>query len=225
MRPSKKDPPSVIMFGRPGSGKGTQADLLAKKFGLEHFSSGAALRQRQKVGDFTAKKLIKVMNAGKWVPENTINKLVMDKMEHFKRKRGFKGWIYDGGPRLDLETRLLDITLTWYEWQKNVKVLLIDIPEKVVIQRLTKRRQCQKCGTPIPFLEKFKEMKECYKCGGRLVHRSDDTLKAIRERLAQFNKHTIPQMNYFKKQGRFIKVNGNQPIEIVFKDLLKALKW
>lgn len=223
MKPSK-NPFSLIIYGRAGSGKGTQADLLAKKFKLEHFSSGEALRNRQKVNDFTGQKLIKVMSEGKWVPECTIIKIWMDKLEEFKQKRNFKGWIYDGGPRLTLETELLDKALAWYEWQKNIKVLLIDISEKTTYDRLTKRRQCKKCKTLIPWVGKFKLLQKCHKCGGELIHRVDDKPEAIKERLAQFKKYTIPQINYFKKQGKFIKINGEQSIEDVFKDVLKALK-
>lgn len=219
-----KKPISIIIYGRPGSGKGTQADLLAKKFKLEHFSSGEALRQRQKVGDFTAKKLIKVMNEGKWVPECTIIKLWMDKLEEFKQKRNFNGWIYDGGSRLDLETVLLDKTLEWYEWHKNIKVILIDISERAAFYRLTKRRQCKKCKTLIPWLGEFKKLEKCHKCGGELVYRLDDKPEAIRQRLAQFRKYTVPQINYFKKKRGLIKINGEQPIEDVFRDILKAIK-
>jgi len=223
MIPSK-NPISIIIYGRAGSGKGTQAELLAKKFKLEHFSSGEALRNRQKVGDFTSQKLVKVMSEGKWVPECTIIKIWMDKLEEFKQKRNFRGWIYDGGPRLTLETELLDNALLWYEWQKNIKVLLIDISEKVAFDRLIKRRQCKKCGKLIPWVGKFKQLKKCPKCGGELIHRLDDKPQAVKERLAQFRKYTIPQINYFKKQGKFIRIDGEQPIEDVFKDILKVIK-
>jgi len=219
-----KKPLSIIIYGRAGSGKGTQAALLAKKFGLEHFSSGVALRQRQKVGDFTAKKLTKVMNEGKWVPECTIIKIWMDKLEEFKQKRKFKGWIYDGGPRLDLETELLDKALDWYEWQKNIKVILIDISEKTALHRLTKRRQCKKCKELIPWLGEFKKIKKCHKCGGELIYRPDDEPAAIKQRLTQFRKYTIPQIDYFKKRRKLIKINGEQPIDDVFQDVLKAIK-
>ena len=219
-----KKPISIIIYGRPGSGKGTQADLLAKKFKLEHFSSGEALRERRKRGGFTGEKLGKVMNEGKWVPECTIIKLWMDKLEEFKKKRNFNGWIYDGGPRLDLETNLLDNALEWYEWQKNVKVILIDISGKTAFNRLTKRRQCQKCKELIPWVGKFKNLRVCHKCGGPLIYRIDDTPAAIRQRLAQFQKHTVPQIDYFKKRRGLIKINGEQSIENVFKDVAKAIK-
>jgi len=219
-----KTPLSIIIFGRAGSGKGTQADLLAKKFKLEHFSSGEALRKRQKVGDFTGKKLAEVMNKGIWVPESTISKLWMDKFEEFKKKRDFKGWIYDGGPRFILEAKLLDIALRWYEWEKNTKFILVDISKKAAIDRLTKRRQCKKCGELIPWVREFKNLKKCHKCGGELILRPDDKPEAIKKRLEEFQKHTLKVINYYKKQGRVIKINGEQSIENVFKDILKKIK-
>ena len=84
MIPSK-NPFSIIIYGRPGSGKGTQAKLLARKFKFEHFSSGEALRNRQKVGDFTGRKLAEILNKGKWAPECIIIKIWMDKLEEFKQ--------------------------------------------------------------------------------------------------------------------------------------------
>jgi adenylate kinase len=224
MKPSKEKPLSLIIYGRPGSGKGTQAVLLAKKFALEHFSSGEALRQRAKIKDFTGSKLKKGLNQGKWSPECIVIKLWLDKLEEFKKKRNFKGWIYDGGSRLALETEILDKALEWYEWQENVRVILIDISAKTAFDRLTKRRQCKKCKKLIPWVGKFKELKKCHKCGGQLMSRSDDKPRIIKERLAQFEKHSVPQINYFKKRRKFIKINGEQSIENVFKDVLKALK-
>src|SRR4030042_3191415 len=174
-----KKPLSIIIYGRAGSGKGTQADLLAKKFKLEHFSSGEGLREREKINDFSGRKLRKVLSQGKWAPELLIVKIWMDKLEEFKQKRNFKGWIYDGGPRKTLETEFLDKALEWYEWQKNVKVILIDISEKTAFCRLTKRRQCKKCKELIPWVGKFKEIKKCHKCGGELIYRYDDKPAAI----------------------------------------------
>jgi len=221
---TSKIPISIIIFGRAGSGKGTQAELLAKKFKLEHFSSGEALRQRQKVGDFTAKKLKEVMNKGKFVPESTVCKIWMDKLEEFKKKRNFEGWIYDGGPRFMLEAKLLDIALRWYEWHKNKKFILIHISKKVALDRLTKRRQCKKCKKLIPWIGKFKNLKKCDKCGGELMYRLDDKPSAIRKRLEEFEDHIVPVINYYKNQDRVIEINGEQSIENVFKDILKALK-
>lgn len=219
-----KEPVSIVIFGRAGSGKGTQAELLAEKFGLEHFSSGEALRGRQKANDFTAKKLTEVMNKGKWAPPSVIIKIWMDKLEAFNKKKNFRGWIYDGGPRFIIEAELLNLALGWYEWEKNTKVFLIDISEKEALNRLTKRRQCKKCGKIIPWVGEFKKVKKCHKCGGELFSRPDDKPKVINQRLAEFKKNTMPAIRFFKKQKKLININGEQPIEEVFKDVLKALK-
>ena len=223
MKNSKKPNLIILLLGPPGSGKGTQAKLIVEKFGLEYFGSGEALRQRQKVGDFTGKKLVEVMARGEWVPESVIIKIWMEKLEEFKFKRKFKGLIYDGGPRKILEAELFDIALTWYGWKKNIKVIFINISRKEAFNRLTKRRQCKRCGRLIPWIGEFKKLQKCDKCGGELVLRTDDKLEAIKKRLEEFKKHTIPVINYYKKQGNLIKINGEQSIENVFKDISKAL--
>jgi adenylate kinase len=223
MKKSKK-PLILFVYGPPGSGKGTQSELLVKKFGLEYFGSGEALRQRQKRGDFTGKKIGKVMKRGEWMSESVICKLWLDKLEKFKQKRKFKGLVYDGGTRKMLEAKLFDLALKWYEWDRNVKTIFIYVSEKEAFNRLTKRRQCKNCGRLIPWIGHFKELKKCDKCGGQLVVRPDDKPKAIRKRLQEFKKHTIPVINYHKKQGRLIKINGEQSIENVFKEILKKLK-
>jgi len=223
MKPYKK-PKIFIVLGPPGSGKGTQAEFLVKKFKLESFGSGVALRERQKRGDFTGKKIGEVMERGEWIPESVISKLWMDKLEKFKQKRKFNGLVYDGGPRRMLEAELFDIALKWYEWQKNVKVIFINISKEESLNRLTKRRQCKKCGRLIPWIGKFKELKKCDRCGGQLMVRADDKPKAILKRLEEFKKHTIPVIKYHKKQGRLIEINGEQSIKDVFKDILKAIQ-
>ena len=223
MKPSKK-PLVIIILGPAGSGKGTQAKLVAKKFGLEYFGSGDALRVRQKVGDFTAKKLIKVMGRGELVPSFVISKLWIDKLEKFKQKAKFNGLVCDGSPRKILEAKLFDEALNWYDWQEKAKVIFINISRKESFHRLTKRRQCKKCGRLIPWLEEFKKLKKCDNCGGELITRADDKPEAIKKRLEEFRTEVIPVINYYKKQGKLIEINGQQSIENVFKDILKVLK-
>ncbi len=114
--------------------------------------------------------------------------------------------------------------MRWYEWEKNTKFVLVDISEKVAFARLSKRRQCKKCGELIPWFGEFKKLKRCHRCGGELILRPDDKASAIRKRLEEFQEHIVPVINYYKKQGRVIKINGDQSIKNVFRDILKALK-
>jgi adenylate kinase len=214
----------IILLGPPGSGKGTQAKLLAKKFGLQYIGSGDVLRARQKVGDFTGKKLIKVMGRGELAPSFVIIKILGDELEKLKKQPKIKGFVLDGWTRIIHEAILADEALNWYEWDENVKVLLINISRKESFNRLTKRRQCKKCGRLIPWLGEFKKLKKCDKCGGSLITRPDDKIKVIKKRLEEYKKETIPAINYYKKQGKLIEINGEQPIEKVFQDILKTLK-
>lgn len=231
MRPYKKIldnriqiPKVIIILGPPGSGKGTQAKLLMRKFDLEYFGSGAALRERQEISDFTGKKIREFVERGEWVPEFVISKLWMDKLEEFKRKKKFNGFVSDGSPRRIIEAQLFDQALEWYRWDRSVKVLLINISREESFNRLTKRRQCKKCGRLIPWAGKFKKLKRCDKCGGELIVREDDKPRAIKKRLKEFKEKTIPVVNYYKKRDKLIKINGGQSIEEVFKDILKTIK-
>lgn len=214
----------IILLGAPGAGKGTQAKLLQKEFDLDYIGSGDLLRTRKKLNDFTGVKIGQAIDKGKRVPTPVIFKLWMDKFEKFKKAPKFKGIIIDGSPRTTLEADMIEQALEWYEWTKNKRVILIDISIKEVIQRLTKRRMCEQCGKIIPFVGEFKKIKECDKCRGKLITRADDDEKGVRKRLEWFQTEVKPAINYYEKRGELIKINGEQSIEDVFKDILKVLR-
>lgn len=222
MKPSKKNPLIVTLLGKSGSGKGTQADLLVEKFGLEHIGSGDLLRVRSKENDFTGKKLSQTLKKGNLVPTPVILKLWLDRVEELKNKKNLRGFVMDGNPRKILEAYFIDETFEWYSWK--LKAILIDISDKEAVVRLTKRRICKNCKEIIPYIGKFKNIKDCPKCGGQLIARNDDKLTAVKKRLTWFKREVQPIINYYKKTGRLIKINGEQSIEKVFKDILKIVK-
>ena len=164
------------------------------------------------------------MTSGGLVPQVRITKVWIDQFEKFKKNPKFKGLVLDGSPRWLIEAQLLDEALGWYEWKKNAKLILIDISRKKAFYRLTKRRVCKNCKRLIPWVGEFKKLKKCDKCGSELIVRLDDNPKSIRERFEMFRKATQPAINYYRKQNRLIKINGEQSIEDVFKDILKAIK-
>ena len=214
----------VILLGKSGSGKGTQVKLLREKFGLDCISTGALLRAKSKKKDFTGKKLAKSLAAGEISPTAVVFKLWLDEMERLKAKKNLRGIVLDGCPRKILEAYLDDEAFQWYELDRNVKAILVDISDREAIWRLTKRRICQKCKEIIPFIGHFRKLKKCPKCGGGLMQRSDDTVGAVKKRLKWFKTDVQPVVNYYRKTGRLIRINGEQPINDVFKDVLKAIK-
>jgi adenylate kinase len=221
---SKNNQLIIIVLGRPGSGKGTQAKLLVKKFGLEYFGSGDALRNRRKVKDFTGGKLFQVMEKGELAPSFIISKIWIDELEKLKNKAKLNGIVFDGTPRQMIEAKLFEEALNWYGWRRKMRVILIDISRRESLKRLTKRRICKNCKRLIPWIGEFKKLKRCDKCGGTLITRTDDKPTAIKKRLEEFKKEVMPVLNYYKKQDRLKKVNGEQRIENVFKDILKTVK-
>lgn len=219
------EPLIVIILGRSGSGKGTQAELVQKKFGLEYIGSGNSLRERVKIQDFSGKKIEQVINSGGFVPTSVIFQIWIEKLENFKKDQAdLKGVIFDGSPRKLIEAELLDQAFKWYEWDKNEKIFLVNISEQEAFNRLTKRRICKSCGRLIPYIGHFKNLVDCDACGGKLMVRLDDTEESIKGRLNEFNLNTQPVIDYYKKQGRLIEINGEQSIEKVQEDIIKFLQ-
>lgn len=213
-----------ILLGKSGCGKGTQAKLLQEKFALDYIGSGDLLRERAQKKDFVGRKIAELLLSGKLIPMPAIFKLWLDKTEKLKEKKNFKGFAMDGNPRRISEAYLIDEAFDFYEWGKNVKAILVDISDKEAVLRLTKRRICKKCKELIPFVGHFRDLKKCHKCSGELVNRSDDTINSVRKRLKWFKTDVQPVVDYYKKTGRLVKINGEQSIEDVFKSILKALK-
>lgn len=217
-------PRVIILLGKSGCGKGTQAKFLQEKIGLNYIGSGDLLRGRAKKKDFTGQKIAKILQEGGLIPTPAIFKLWLDKAEELKSQKGFKGLVMDGNPRKILEAYLIDEALEFYEWDKDLKVILIDISDKEAIWRLTKRRICKKCKEIIPFVGSFRKISKCPKCEGPLAPRSDDAIKAVKERLSWYKTDVQPIVNHYRKSGRLTKINGEQPIKDVLKDILKAVK-
>lgn len=219
------NPLIVIILGRPGCGKGTQAKLLQEKFGLDYIGSGELLREQVKDDhDFNTVKLKSVMERGDLVPTFLIFKIWLDKVNILKNKPDFKGVVFDGNPRKILEARLIEDALAWYDWLEFTKVVLTDISAEESYARLTQRRMCEKCGQIIPYFGHFKQLTACDKCGGPLVKRTDDDPEVVRHRLDVFETEIQQVINHYEENGLLIKVDGNRPIEEVHESIVRAIK-
>jgi len=220
---SNKESKIIILLGRSGCGKGTQAKLLIKEFGFKYLGSGDLLRKRSKKNDFSGKKIKQVMDMGERVPTPIMFRIWAEKIEEIKDEVNKKGLIIDGNPRSLREAKLMNNAFKWYEWE-DIRVILLDISEQEAFDRLTKRRICKECNKLIPWVGDFRTMKVCDDCGGELITRSDDKPKAIRARLEYYKKDVEPAIDYYDKQKRLIKVYGDRSIEDVHYDVKKAVE-
>ncbi len=212
----------IILFGRSGCGKGTQAKLLIKEFGFEYISSGDLIRKRSSKNDFTGDKLKQVLAKGRRVPTAIMYQIWSEEIVSNKEQIDEKGLVVDGSPRSLIEAQLIDELFDWHQWE-DVKLVLLDISHQEAFGRLTKRRICQQCGRLIPWVGHFKDLKTCDQCNGKLVIRPDDKPEAIKARLEYYKKDVEPVVNYYQNQGRLIKINGEQPIEDVYAELKRGI--
>lgn len=223
MKKSFKTPLAIIILGPPGSGKGTQTGLLQEHLGLEYIGGGQLLRERKKQKDFTGKKIADTIDKGRLVSTPIVFKLWIDRFEELKSKKKLKGFIIDGSPRKILEAQLIDEALEWYEWSKNVKIILLKISSKEVFNRLTKRKECKNCKKIFSWTDELKKKKVCDQCGGELITRADDNKRSIRKRLEEYKKETTKVIRYYKKQKRLIEINGEQSVEKVFQEIMEKI--
>jgi adenylate kinase len=218
-----KSPLILILLGKSGSGKGTQVDLLKDKLKLDFLGTGALLRERKNTPDFSGKKISEVIDNGGIVPPPVVFKLWMEKFDQFKNRGDFNGVILDGSPTKLREAWLMEDALKWFEWDKNIKVMVIDISDEEAIKRIGKRKICSKCGN-IVVVPTGEEMDICAKCGGGLMVRPDDTVEGTKKRLEWFREEVGETVKFYEDQGMLIKINGEQSVEGVFNDIMKEIE-
>lgn len=215
-------PINFILIGRSGCGKGTQAKFLIKHFGnMFYVSTGDLFRNLINTDTDTAKRVKKIVGEGGFPLDDLAATLWMHKLAYnLKEEQGF---ILDGAPRRVSEAQPLDRFLDFLERKETTFNLLIDISREEAFNRLSKRRLCQKCERLIPWVGEFKELKACDKCGGELVTRSDDTPEAINSRLDFYDNRVAKVVEFYESQNRLTKINGEQSIEDVFKEILQKI--
>jgi adenylate kinase len=211
----------IIMLGAPGAGKGTQADILSKEMDLPHIASGdlfrQALEERTEVG-LLAKNY---MNKGELVPDEITIKMIL---ESINQPDCASGCLFDGFPRTLRQAKVLDKALG--EQGRSIdKAIYIEVPNEELVKRLSGRWLCRTCQTPYHIINSPpKTPGKCDKCGGELYQRTDDREETVKDRLSVFFAQTVPILDYYKKQGKLIKVNGNLGLQGVAKEIVSALK-
>lgn len=219
-----KEKQVIILLGSPGSGKGTQAGLTAKKFGLAHLETSDILEERFRQVPKTreVKEAERLYKSGKLVTPSLVVKWINREIEKLHHKK--RGIVFDGSPRTLFEAKKLFPILVNKYGIKNIKVIYIDVGSKECIWRNTRRKICAKCDKPIPYTKQTKNLKTCSECGGKLIMRKIDKPEIIKKRLKVFKKETYPVIKFFKNKSLLKKINGEQSIGDVFKDILKVIK-
>ena len=205
---------NIILMGCPGAGKGTQSAKLKDFFALKHISTGDVLRAEIASGSALGKQVKDLIAQGNLVPDG----LMISILENII-KTADNGVILDGFPRTTAQAEALEKMLQTLGREIS-KVIMIDLPEDEVVKRLSSRRLCKKCGK----IAQPSDEKVCGACGGELYVRADDTPQSVKHRLEVYRRDTLPVINYYEHSGKFVKINGNQPVENVFEDIKKSLE-
>ena len=207
---------NLILLGAPGAGKGTQAELLMQHLGIPSISTGNMLREAMANGSELGKQVKQCMDEGKLVSDDLVLSLVAERTAQPDCKNGF---ILDGVPRTLSQAEALEA--------KGVRidhVISIEIDDAVIEGRMTGRRVCTKCGATYHItVNPPKTPGICDHCGDAVVIRKDDAAETVRNRLKVYHESTEVLKNYYAKQNKLRLVEGNQPIEDAYHDILRVL--
>lgn len=201
----------IILLGAPGAGKGSQATKIAAKYGIAHISTGDALRANIKNGTELGKFAKSYIDQGLLVPDEVVVGIVADRIKQDDCKNGF---LLDGFPRTINQAEELG-KLTDVDY-----VINIDVNFDLITARIAGRRMCA-CGETYHVSTYKSDV--CAKCGAPLYQRADDKEETVKERLAVYEKQTAPLVDYYKKSGKLVDVDGNKSIDEVFAEIVKIL--
>ena len=207
----------LIMFGPPGAGKGTQTDILCRRYGIQKISTGDALREVIRSGSELGQQVKGLMDQGKFVPDEIVTEIIRDRVSSPDCANGF---ILDGFPRnLAQAEALLNMGI------RMNKALLINVPDEVLVERVQGRVVCSKCGASYHVTNNPpQEEGVCDKCGGCLEARSDDRPETVRARLKTYHELTDPAVDFYRGRGILSEIDGTADIETATAEILKILE-
>jgi adenylate kinase len=211
----------IVLLGPPGAGKGTQAEILAHTIDLAHISSGDLFRENIQNQTKLGKLAKSYMDKGELVPDDVTIAMIRDRISRVDCQSGA---ILDGFPRTPTQANELEKMLAEFGGQVD-SVLYITAAEAILIERTSGRWSCRAQGHI--YHQEFNMPKQAGICdydGSELYHRDDDTLETVTVRIRVYLEQTMPLVEYYRKRGKLVEINGAQAVEQVTKDLLVALK-
>jgi adenylate kinase len=211
----------IVLLGPPSVGKGTQAEIIAKKTNLMHISSGDLFRENIKNNTDLGKQAKSFMDKGELVPDDITIAMVRDRLSRPDCKAGA---ILDGFPRTPVQADALQKMLAEFKGDVNVVPFITAAPE-VLIERASGRWTCQAQGHI--YHQKFNPPKIAGKCdldGSDLYQREDDKVETVARRINVYFEQTAPLVNHYRTQKKLVEIDGTQSIEDVTNALLSAIK-
>jgi len=209
----------IVMLGPPGAGKGTYASRLTKRLGIPHISTGDMVREEIKKQTDLGKKIKEYSDRGALVPDEIIIKLLA---ERIRKPDCSGGFILDGFPRTIRQAEALE------NIAKIDLVINLNVPDEIIITRLSNRLICRECGAIYNLLTlKPKKDRICDKCGGTLYQREDDKPEVIKERLNIYRRQTEPLIEYYTKKGLLRNVSCNDlmtPPEVMVEKIIEIIE-
>lgn len=211
----------LTLFGPPGSGKGTQAGALCRRYGLIHVATGDVLRAEIRTGSETGKRASELMSRGEFVPDDLVLGIVRDRID--AALDCGKGVLLDGYPRNPDQVADLDSLLVGRGRRLDM-ALVLEIDDAKLISRLTGRRICGECNRVYNVnTNPPSEPGVCDDCGGRLEQRADDREEAIATRLEEYHGQTRPVLAVLEARDAVVRIDADRPIDAVRRDLARAV--
>jgi adenylate kinase len=210
----------LVLLGAPGSGKGTQAELITRQFGIPVTSPGAILRREKDLGTPLGLETAEITQRGGLVSDQIIVKLIED----WLRLHGSHGFVFDGFPRTRPQAQSLNDILDRLKTELDLAIWL-EVSEDTVRDRIGSRLQCRSCGfTTSSGSAHFAERPVCPYCDGSLVRRNDDDISVLQQRLAEYKTKTQPLAEFYRKISVLHEINGDRDREAVFADVSKLIE-
>ncbi|MGL6115460.1 adenylate kinase [Cetobacterium sp. SF1] len=211
---------NIMLFGAPGAGKGTQAKYIIDKYGIPQISTGDILRAAIAAGTPMGMEAKKFMDEGKLVPDSTIIGIIKERLSQEDCKAGF---ILDGFPRTLAQAEALEELMK--ELKINLdKVISLNVPDELIVGRITGRRVCPNCGAS--FHVEFNPSKvegKCDYCGADLITRKDDTAETVNKRLEAYHTQTAPLFDFYKNRNVLVELDGTKEIEEIKEEIFSIL--
>jgi adenylate kinase len=210
--------PRLVLLGKQGAGKGTQAARIAEHYAVLHLATGdifrAAINESTELGD----EVKRFMDAGELVPDEIVDAVVEQELGRSGAIE--KGFVLDGFPRTVVQAEELERVLG--DTPLDL-VIDLDVPTEIVLHRIAGRRVCVQCQTPYHVDNPPKEDWICDVCGGDVIQRDDDTEEAVMRRLELYELQTLPLIHFYRRRGKLAHVDGTGDEDDVFKSLIATV--